>query len=162
MFISNNRASFHLWWKENLVKHQKVLKYFENDQRTLNSPIRINEHWENINHKVAILNEFITKKISATVSCLPEILRLRTASTPNYNNVKLPNFDIKVFSGKDPTEGSSFYESFLEAIHKNQSFVDIEKWIIWQSDLSNEALMTVKGLNFNLKLDLDLNLNLQT
>ena len=21
MFISNNRASFHLWWKENLVKH---------------------------------------------------------------------------------------------------------------------------------------------
>ena len=22
MFISNNRASFHLWWKENLLKHQ--------------------------------------------------------------------------------------------------------------------------------------------
>ena len=31
MFISNNRASFHLWWKENLVKHQKVSKYYEND-----------------------------------------------------------------------------------------------------------------------------------
>ena len=29
MFISNNRASFHLWWKENLVKHQKVSKYYE-------------------------------------------------------------------------------------------------------------------------------------
>ena len=27
MFISNNRASFHLWWKENLVKHQKVSKH---------------------------------------------------------------------------------------------------------------------------------------
>ena len=31
VFISNNRASFHLWWKQNLVKHQKVSKYYEND-----------------------------------------------------------------------------------------------------------------------------------
>ena len=30
IFISNNRASFHLWGKESLVKHQKVSKY-END-----------------------------------------------------------------------------------------------------------------------------------
>ena len=28
MFISNNRASFHLWWKENFLKHQKVSKYY--------------------------------------------------------------------------------------------------------------------------------------
>ena len=34
MFISNNRASFHLWCKENLVKHQKVAKYNENDCRS--------------------------------------------------------------------------------------------------------------------------------
>ena len=26
MFLSNNRASFQLWWKESLVKHQKVSK----------------------------------------------------------------------------------------------------------------------------------------
>ena len=31
MFIGNNRASFHLWRKENLVKHQKVSKYYETD-----------------------------------------------------------------------------------------------------------------------------------
>ena len=31
MFISNNRPSFHFRWKENLVKHQKVSKYYEND-----------------------------------------------------------------------------------------------------------------------------------
>ena len=30
-FIRNNRASFHLWERENLVKQQKVLKYYEND-----------------------------------------------------------------------------------------------------------------------------------
>ena len=31
MFISNNRPSFQLWWKENLVKLQQVSKYYEND-----------------------------------------------------------------------------------------------------------------------------------
>ena len=29
MFINNNRPSFHLWWKENLVEHRKVSKYYE-------------------------------------------------------------------------------------------------------------------------------------
>ena len=28
MFITNNHASFHLWWKQNLVKYQKILKYY--------------------------------------------------------------------------------------------------------------------------------------
>ena len=32
MFISNNHASFDLWWKENLVKHQEVSKRYENDR----------------------------------------------------------------------------------------------------------------------------------
>ena len=31
MFLSNNRVSFHLCWKKNLVKHQRVSKYYEND-----------------------------------------------------------------------------------------------------------------------------------
>ena len=35
MFISNNRPSFHLWWKEKLVKHQKVSKYYETDCRLI-------------------------------------------------------------------------------------------------------------------------------
>ena len=101
----------------------------------------------NINHKLAILNEFITKKKSATVSRLPEISRLSTASTSNSNNVKLPKFEIKVFSGKDPTEKSSIYESFLEAIEKYQSLADIEK-INLTKFLSDEASMTVKGKRF--------------
>ena len=31
MFITNKRASFYLQRKENVVKHQKVSKYYEND-----------------------------------------------------------------------------------------------------------------------------------
>ena len=33
MFINNNGAWFHLWRKENLVKHQKDSKHYENDCR---------------------------------------------------------------------------------------------------------------------------------
>ena len=29
IFVSNNRTSFHLWRKENLIKHQKASKYYE-------------------------------------------------------------------------------------------------------------------------------------
>ena len=32
-FLSNNHASFHLWWKDILVKHQNVSEYYENDCR---------------------------------------------------------------------------------------------------------------------------------
>ena len=28
MFVANHNASFHFWWKENLVKYQKVSKYY--------------------------------------------------------------------------------------------------------------------------------------
>ena len=35
MFISNNRASFNLWWKENLLKHQKISKYYESGCRNM-------------------------------------------------------------------------------------------------------------------------------
>ena len=30
--ITNNHASFHLWWKENLLKHRKVSGYYELDR----------------------------------------------------------------------------------------------------------------------------------
>ena len=30
-FITNNHASFPLWWKESLLKHQKVSKYYKFD-----------------------------------------------------------------------------------------------------------------------------------
>ena len=31
MFITNNLASFHFWWKEDLDKHQKFSKYNDHD-----------------------------------------------------------------------------------------------------------------------------------
>ena len=48
MFIGNNRTSFHLWGKENLVKHRKVSKYYETD---------LEQHtgWEGQDFEVIIL-----------------------------------------------------------------------------------------------------------
>ena len=31
MFVTDNNASFHLWLKESLVKHQKVSNYYDHD-----------------------------------------------------------------------------------------------------------------------------------
>ena len=36
MFITKYRTSFHLWWKEKLVKHRKVSKYYETVCRVAN------------------------------------------------------------------------------------------------------------------------------
>ena len=41
MFISNNRPSFHLWWKKHLAKHQKVSKYYETDLKVLNTNLEL-------------------------------------------------------------------------------------------------------------------------
>ena len=32
-FITNNHALFHLWWKENLLNHQKVSRYYKHSCR---------------------------------------------------------------------------------------------------------------------------------
>ena len=47
MSVSNNHALFYLWWKENLVKHQKVSKYYENDCSI--TPLNLS-HTTNLNH----------------------------------------------------------------------------------------------------------------
>ena len=35
MFITNNHATLHLWCRENLVKHQKLSKYYDQDRKPL-------------------------------------------------------------------------------------------------------------------------------
>ena len=45
MFLSNNGTSFHLWWKDNLVKHQKVSRCYENDCRLHKFSRRTSAAW---------------------------------------------------------------------------------------------------------------------
>ena len=50
MFISNNCTLFHLWRKENLVKHQKVSKYYETDCSAILLPLDANFRSNSHNH----------------------------------------------------------------------------------------------------------------
>ena len=38
-FVTNNQSLFHLWWKENLVKHQKLSKYYKQGCRSLEQKV---------------------------------------------------------------------------------------------------------------------------
>ena len=51
IFISNNRASLHLWWGENLVKHQKS----ENIMKIIVASKHFNQH----NHDINSYGKFI-------------------------------------------------------------------------------------------------------
>ena len=46
MFISNNRASFHLRWKENLLKQQIVSKYYESGCSSWNPRLLSRKLWQ--------------------------------------------------------------------------------------------------------------------
>ena len=57
-FVTNNQASIHLWWKENLVKRQKFSKYYSHGC-SWTSPgcsYHLELHW----HSFYILGVFIT------------------------------------------------------------------------------------------------------
>ena len=74
MSISNNRLSFHLWWKENLVKHRKVSNYYETDY--------------GINNLAHSDKEIATQKMSSTQRKAFFIL---TSKTIVYRNTWLGN-----------------------------------------------------------------------
>ena len=79
MFISSNRASFHLWWKENLVKHQKVSKYIKNGCRD-GSFYPISS--KRFDHLETLLTVRRPKKVSSAVSmCRPLVLSPQSKCT---------------------------------------------------------------------------------
>ena len=68
------------------------------------------------------------------------------------------SFILKTFNG-DPMSWQSFYDSFNEAVHKDESLSNIEKINYLVGYLSGEAETTVKGLqlkieNYAVALDL--------
>ena len=85
MFVTDNHDSFHFWWKENLIKHQKVSKYYDQDCRNkLPKAIEdINEErlWSNFNINKAIAiarNEILHKNPTESDEKLPLIVPLST------------------------------------------------------------------------------------
>ena len=80
IFISNNDASFHLRLKENLVKHQKVSKYYENGKMIVVSRVRKSS-----------VNRKFPQIFQLTISPLPH-----TMPTPQEQN------SVETVKGKVP------------------------------------------------------------
>ena len=79
LFITNNRASFHFWLKQNLVKHQKVPQYYFHDCRLSKFMQFCSFYYE--------LNSFCTEKL-----LLSKRLGARLKSTPTVRNSELNIF----------------------------------------------------------------------
>ena len=86
MFISNNGASFYFWWKENLVKHQKVSKYHENDCRVPLTPSPV--------QKIMLLLLILQNE---SPQYLLELVPLKHSSYTTRNAENIPFFKTKFF-----------------------------------------------------------------
>ena len=103
MFISNNRVSFHLWWKESLVKHQKVSKYYAIHCR---SELEIlHQCGKGLNLKVRKFLELISSLLEVTreklvvgILALPTPIMIRVKQHSRNNSLKeLQNYKRKLF-----------------------------------------------------------------
>ena len=100
IFVSSNRASFHLWLKKNMVKHQKVSKYYENDCRFIRFQVIGNaiKCFQNEDSG----NRFCKyRKIPLThspVYKLPRIYAPQICNPFNIPNISLPNIAPSNFS----------------------------------------------------------------
>ena len=95
MFITNNYNSFHLWWKENLVKHQNVSKYYDQDCWSFQNSLAIDTGLSDF-HRITvavikIVNYRDFKKFS-NVAFRDELLTNLCQSAPNYDDfIKMVN-----------------------------------------------------------------------
>ena len=136
MFISNNHTSFHLWWKENLVKHQKVLKHYGNDWcfKTPDKPTCIELILTNWSNLFQHSNAFETSHSDFPLSTVTEIKmgfqnlkpnKFAYCDYKNFDNIKfrydivtatsnVDNFGMylitifNIFNHHDPIKKSTF------------------------------------------------------
>ena len=100
IFISNNHPSFPLWWNENLVKHQKVSKYYETDCTSYGGTgflvtTKAEITFKLISERISIL----TTTMKKTKYCFISVYALTNESTIKY-----------------PEKKSTFYEHLPDII----------------------------------------------
>ena len=98
MFISNNRASFHLWWIENLVKYQKVSKYYENDCGQTSAIELFTKMVKSVNYLIIELIQLLVKFQTSMVLCSRFIMDKSSQQRCPIKKVVLKNF--ATFVGK--------------------------------------------------------------
>ena len=96
---------------------------------------------------------FITEAIKEKVVAAPPLQQgasfIQTRSpTDNVGKVKLPKLPLSTFHG-NPTEWTSFWDSFSSTIHECTTLADIDKFKYLKQSLSGEAARTISGLTLS-------------
>ena len=95
MFISNNHALCRLWWKENLTKHQKVSKYYENDCRCLWHSVMLTRQCTYHGYSQVSSRRPAHQLIYSTHPCL---LNFRKISSEDISKYVVANKPLQYFS----------------------------------------------------------------
>ena len=103
MYIRNNRTSFHLRWKENLVKYQKVSKSYETDcssnfhkQELIFSIIK---RWIQSNHKILKNFLILGSKIKSYVQNTSFNFHKQVLFFQNHQMNQIKLWNLKKFYG---------------------------------------------------------------
>ena len=116
MFKSNNCTSFHLWWKESLVKHWKISKYCETECRSL---VPSGGYWNPL-FWYAVACIFIA--IVLQHGCSPANL-LHIFRTPFYNNTS-GRLHLNFWASASEI-WKVFYISLLHLTHRNWNEINL-------------------------------------
>ena len=98
--------------------------------------------------EITKLERFIADKENKTSSLSSSRTVSDHYSDSPKKSVALPKLQIKKFSG-DCTEWQSFIETFDEAIHKNKTLSNIEKFTYLTSFVTDDAHSCIKGLKLS-------------
>ena len=121
-----------LTWHKQLLQ-QRLEKYsdlFESIGEPIEDDTQFDYEFEffsqnekDFNHKLVVLTKFTKKQEHPVKNMSTKIVGTR-------GQLKFPKFEIKKFDGKNPTEWTSFCDSFNEAINKNSSLSNV-----WKNEL---------------------------
>ena len=114
----------------NIIEEDK--DYDSEGDIAMEAELKIREYLEN-------LKTFLSTKVSN-----PQLAQNRW-KIRQFNQVKVPKFEIKLFSG-NPVEWKTFNESFTAAVDKNISIFILKKMGYLMGFLKDDALNAVKGL----------------
>ena len=114
MFISNNRASFHLWWNKNLLKHQKVSKYYESGCRLSNlaSVNTVPPKTGNYVDLTFLQRPCFTKYIKQVSFSLT--INITTLTSHDYGPKKLFHFSSRTFQYSITRKNKTFMEDYIK------------------------------------------------
>ena len=105
---------------------------------------RADEFKESVFSSLLSIDRLIKKLKTSSARRGSEASEMARHTSPSHPQVKLPKLQLSSFSG-DPTQWTSFWDSFQSAIHNNEQLSEIEKFNYLNSLLERSAREAISG-----------------